>query len=480
MIGVYIAIAAVVVVVVAIFAIFSTNYIKAEPDRALILTGRKHSYKRQDGSVAERGWRVVVGGATLRIPILETVSWMSLRNMNLPDIKVQKAYNSEGVPVSIEVVANTKVSSESEMLGRAIERFLGKPVEEIKKVIKETIEGQLRDIIGTMTVEQLNQDRETFVASVLKQSGEELGKMGITVDVINIQSISDEYGYLEALGQKRTAEVKRDAEIGTANAERDAMKQAETARQEGLTVKAQQEALVAEANKERDVAMQQYHGETIKATETANQQGPLAMQQAEKAVLVAQQQKLEAEERARMDVEAAKADANTQLYRATTVVPADADKQAAILKAEGEAAAIKALADAGAHQERVKGEAEGAAIKAKLLGEAEGTKELAESLNKYEEAGKLKITLDYAKVVAEVGAKTLDNVIPDKVIVFDGNGNGSGSGLARALTAGPEAMVQWSDKIKAMTGIDITRMFEQYRAIEGTTSSRSGGTVLEE
>jgi len=467
LVGVYIAIAAVVVVVLAIFAIFSTNYIKAEPDRALILTGRK-------------GSRAIVGGAALRIPLLEVVSWMSLRNMNLPDIKVEKAYNSEGVPVTIEVVANTKISSEKDMLDRAIERFLGKSPEEIKRVIKETIEGQLRDIIGTMTVEQLNQDKERFKSLVLKESGEELAKMGIIIDVINIQSISDEYGYLEALGQKRTAEVKRDAEVGTANAERDAMKLAETARREGLTVKAEQEALVAEAEKERDVSMQKYQGETLAAKEKANQQGPLAKEQAEKYVLVAQQQKLEAEEKARKDVESAKADANAQLFRATTVVPADADRQAAVLKAEGEAAAIKAVADAEAHQERVKGEAEGAAIRAKLLGEAEGTRDLAEALNKYEEAGKLKITLDYAKVVAEVGAKTLDNVMPDKVVVFDGNGNGSGNGLARALTAGPEAMVQWNEKMKAMTGIDVTKMFEQYKALEETTSPRSGGKVIEE
>jgi len=452
-VGVFIAVGALVVVIIVGFVMFATNYLKAEPDRALILTGRK-------------GWRSIVGAATLRIPILETTAWMSLRNMNLPNVSVENAYSLEGVPVSIEVVANTKISSEKEMLGRAIERFLGVPVESIKQVIKETIEGQLRDIIGTMTVEQLNQDRETFIKRVLEQSSAELGKMGITVDVLNIQKISDPNGYLDALGRKRTAEIIKNAEIGEAEAQKESMINTETAKREGEVVKADQEKQTSEAVKMRDVAMQQYHGETIAATATANQQQPLADAIARQGVVKEEQKVFEEKEKARKAVEAAKADANAELFRADIVVPADAQREAAILTAQGEAKAIEEVAKAEAYKIKVAGEAEGEAIKAKLLGEAEGTSNLADALNRYEEPGKLKITLDTMKVVAEVGAKTLDNVIPEKVIVFDSGGNGHGGALSRALNAGPAALAQFMEMMNDATGIDLVKAINGSKIIE--------------
>jgi len=157
----------------------------------------------------ERGWRAVVGGAALKIPVIEKISRISLELINLKDVRVEKAYSKEGVPVTIEAVANVKISSDEGMLGRAVERFLSSSTQEIKQIIKETLEGQLRDIIGVLTVEQLYQERQMFVDKVLDQSGEELAKIGVIIDIINIQDIRDERGYLEALGVKRTSEVKK-------------------------------------------------------------------------------------------------------------------------------------------------------------------------------------------------------------------------------------------------------------------------------
>ena len=189
--------------------IFTTNYIKASPNEALIFTGRR---QKDTG----RGWKAVVGGAKVRIPVLEKVNRISLKTMNLPDVRVEKAWSAEGVPVTVETVANVKISSEEEMLARAVERFLDTDPGQIQQIIKETLEGQLRDIIGVLTVEQLYQERDMFVQKVLEQAGEELAKIGVIIDIINIQDIRDEKQYLEALGRKRTAEVKRDAQIGEA------------------------------------------------------------------------------------------------------------------------------------------------------------------------------------------------------------------------------------------------------------------------
>ena len=170
--------------------VFARNYIKAEPNEALIFTGRKD---RATG----RGWRAVVGGAKLRIPVLERVSRISLETMNLPDVTVAKAWSKEGVPVTIEAVANVKIASESELLAKAVERFLGTSPERIMQIIKETLEGQLRDIIGVLTVEQLYQERDMFVQKVLAQSGDELAKIGVIIDIINIQDIRELIGSLK-------------------------------------------------------------------------------------------------------------------------------------------------------------------------------------------------------------------------------------------------------------------------------------------
>ncbi len=446
----------VLVIAVAVIGVFATlmifvrNYLKAEPNEALIFTGRK--YKAQiigpDGAARQvvRGWRAVVGGAALRIPVLERVSRMSLELMNLADVKVVEAYSKEGVPVTIEAVANVKISSEEDMLGRAVERFLSSSRDQIQRIIKETLEGQLRDIIGVLTVEELYQKRDMFVSKVLLQAGEELSKIGVIIDIINIQDIRDERGYLEALGIKRTAEVKRDAAIGRAEAERDAVQKSETARREGQVVKAEQERQIAEAEKGRDVAKEQYRGETLGAEKRAEQQGPLAQAQARQEVVREQQKVLEAEQLARMNVEQARAAAEEQRYRADTVVPAEAQKLADILRAEGEATAVL---------KRKEAEAKG--VELVLTAEAEGLREKAEAWNAYGKAAQLNLVLEAFKSVAERGADALGQVKFDKVIAVDGGGGDGDSSVSRLMTAAPGALVKFIEQLKGMTGIDLEK-----------------------
>jgi flotillin len=446
----------VVVIVVALVAIISfigvlaKNYLKAEPNEALIFTGRRHR-------ATKKGWVAVVGGAKLRIPVLEIVNSISLKTMNLPNVRVQNAYSKEGVPVTIDLVANVKIGSEHELLEKAVERFLGTSPEEIQQIIRETLEGQLRDIIGVLTVEELYQKRDMFVNKVLEQAGQELAKIGVIIDIINIQDIRDEQGYLEALGKKRTAEVKRDAEIGEAEADRDAMKKAETAKREGLVVKADQQKQTAEADKQRDVAMRAYQGETLAATKTAEQQGPLAEAQARQAVVTEQQKVQEVEQLARQKVEAAKADAETQKQKAEVVVPADAQKQAAILAAEGQAAKILKVAEADA-----KG------IELRLLAEAKGIAEKAKAWNQYGKAAQLNLALEATKAVAEQGAKAIGQVKFDKVIALD-SGSGEGdSAVNRMLTAAPGGLVKFMEQIKAATGIDLEQLLREITAMKDT------------
>ncbi len=455
-----------VVIVIAVAAvgllsgilIFTANYIKASPNEALIFTGRR---QKDTG----RGWKAVVGGAKFRIPVLEKVNRISLKTMNLPDVRVEKAWSKEGVPVTVETVANVKISSEEEMLARAVERFLDTDPGQIQQIIKETLEGQLRDIIGVLTVEQLYQERDMFVQKVLEQAGEELAKIGVIIDIINIQDIRDEKQYLEALGRKRTAEVKRDAQIGEAEAERDATIRAETARREGAVVRAEQERQVAEAEKERDVAKQQYVGETLAATKTAEQKGPLAEARAKQAVVVEQQKVQEEQQKARERVEAARAEAEEQKYKAERVVPAEAERQATVLKAEGDAAAILKRA-----------EAEAKGIQLKLEAEAEGLRKKAEAWNAYGKAAQLNLVLEAVKVVAGEGAQALGQVKFDKVIALDSGGDGE-SAVNRMLTAAPGGLVKFLEQIQAATGIDLAELLKEVKEMKEDPAARTAGAT---
>lgn len=456
------------IAIISVAMVLARNWLKAEPNEALIFTGRKTSIQTADGQTLVRGWRAIVGGAKLRIPILERVNRISLKTMNLADVRVEKAYSKEGVPVTIDAVANVKISGDEGMLDRAVERFLGTDARQIQQIIKETLEGQLRDIIGVLTVEELYQKRDMFVNKVLDQAGEELAKIGVIIDIINIQDIRDERGYLEALGIRRTAEVKRDAAIGQAEADRDAMQQSETARREGEVVRAEQEKQIAEAEKDRDVAKQQYRGETLAANKKAEQQGPLAEAKARQDVVVQEQKVLEEQQKARAKVETAKAQAEEQKYRAEVVVPADAQKQAAVLKADGEAEAILMVAEAKAKGTRLQLEAE-----------AKGLREKAEAWNAYGKAAQLNLTLEAVKAVAEQGAKSIGQVKFDKVIALDSGGSDGDNAVNRLMTAAPGALVKFLEQMKAATGIDIEKQLQDIANMPDDKSAvASSNTVV--
>ena len=188
------------------FWLISRNYIKVSPNTVAVLSGRRR--KLADGRVV--GYRMVRGGAALRIPLLEKVEYLHLNVMTIP-LEIKRAYTLKGVPVSVKAVANVKIRGDETSLQAAAERFLGMTPIEVQKVIFQTLEGHLRSILGTLTVEEVNSDRQSFAQKLTSEAAIDLEKMGIGLDALTIQEISDEEGYLDALGKRRTAEVKRDA-----------------------------------------------------------------------------------------------------------------------------------------------------------------------------------------------------------------------------------------------------------------------------
>src|SRR5437667_613349 len=218
----------------AAMALFARNYIKVPPSMVAIIYGRKHTVVDEKSNRSTVGFRVVRGGAALRVPVLEQVEYLSLNIISIP-LKISRAYTKEGVPVTVEAVANVKIAGDDTSLRGAAERFLGMSTEKIKDVIFLTLEGHLRAILGTLTVEEINADRAAFAQKMTDEAAVDLKKMGVNIDILTIQQISDEQGYLDALGKKRTAEVKRDAIIGEALAQRDAMSKSTMEEQEGKT-----------------------------------------------------------------------------------------------------------------------------------------------------------------------------------------------------------------------------------------------------
>ena len=236
-------------VLLVLALVYSSRYKKVGPNEVLIISGRGTSYvDPTTGKSIRRSFRVVRGGGTFIWPVLERVDHLSLELMTI-EVVTPNVYTLQGVPVTLDGVAQVKVGSDDVSIVTAAEQFLSKAVSEINNVALQTLEGHLRAIVGTMTVEEIYKDRDKFAQRVQEVSALDMKNMGLTIVSFTIKNIHDDQGYLDALGQARIAEVKRDATIGQANAQRDATIQSAKARQEGETAKYIAETKIAEVAK---------------------------------------------------------------------------------------------------------------------------------------------------------------------------------------------------------------------------------------
>lgn len=183
------------------------------PNAVLIFSGGHRAVSDADGRVV--GYRIVQGGRGIRIPLFERVDRMDLSNMII-DLRVTGAYSKGGIPLNVQGVANVKISSQKSQLANAIERFLGRPREEIMAVARETLEGNLRGVLATLTPEEVNQDREKFATELLHEADADLARLGLELDTLKIQHVSDDKGYLDSLGRRQSAELSKRARIAEA------------------------------------------------------------------------------------------------------------------------------------------------------------------------------------------------------------------------------------------------------------------------
>ena len=496
--GLLIVLAIVVIVIALLIALMliSRNYIKVSPNQAAVISGRRR--KLADGTIA--GYRLVRGGATLVFPFLEKVEYLDLNVITVP-LATTRAYTGQGVPVSVKAVANVKIKGDDTSLRSAAERFLGMPQEQFHRLVFQTLEGHLRAIRGTLTVEEINNDRQSFALKLTTEAAGDLEKMGIGLDALTIQEISDEEGYLDALGKRRTAEVKRDAEIGQAEANRDSKIKASQALQEGEKVRLETEAQIAQSQRETEIQKAQVQAEIEAERAKANQAGPLADAKAQQQVTVEEVRVEKVRTQEQISVQEQEVLRKEKELEATVVKQAEADRKAAVLRAQGlqeaqileaegrkqaliataeaeaqklqregqgrasaveaegkaEAEKIRAVGLAEAEKLQAKGLAEAKAIEAQGLAEAAAIKEKAAAWREFNDAARLQTILEKLPAIIESSAPVFQAVAEplgkiDKVVMIDqgGNGNGDGGGINRFAQTGPTLIFGLLQQLQAL------------------------------
>ena len=201
-----------VIVITVLIATIKSLIIIAPPNRAAVLTGRNRLLT--DGERV--GYRSISGGRVFRVPIIETVQHMNLETIPI-EVSVSNAFSKGNIPLHVEAIANVKIASEPEwVFNNAVERLLGKSEAEIKALAQDTLTGNLRGVLATLTPEAVNEDRLGFAKALSEDAGEDLSSLGFHLDVLKIQNVSDERGYLAAIGREKSAEAIRQAEIAEA------------------------------------------------------------------------------------------------------------------------------------------------------------------------------------------------------------------------------------------------------------------------
>lgn len=474
---------AVAVGVILILAVILRMWKKVPQDKAGVVTGMKK--------------RVITGGGGLVVPVFERIDYISLGNIPL-SVATRSSLSSQGVPISVITTAVIKVRNEKTSILTAIEQFTGRNEKEIIDNIQGTaiavLEGKLREIIATMTVEELYQKREEFSSRVQEVVGTELGNMGLEVKNFTITDISDENGYIKALGEGMIAQRKKDAEIQKAEAARDMQIKTSEARQMGEAAKLKAEADISQAAKDKAVLESAYKQEqetaqakaelahdiqaniTQKEVIQAQMDAELLKQQRQREIaeaqiqvqIVSEQKNIELAQKqaektkeslrvsvvepANAEKEKEKAKADAEKYRAIAEAEARAEARKVEAQAEADAIALKAQAQADAIAKT--GLAEAEAVKAKGLAEAEAMEKKAEAYEKYGQAAIMEMIVKILPEMAEQVAKPLQSI--DKITIIDGGDSNGNSGVGQMGGYVPSVLVKTIEAIKETTGFDIT------------------------
>jgi len=480
---------AVVIVVIAItiivgIAVVLSRYTKVGPNEVLIVSGKKHRYADPDGTVKTRGFRIVKGGGTFVYPVVEKVDILSLELLTI-DVQTPEVYTSKGVPVKVDGVAQIKVKGDDISIATAAEQFLGKNTDEIRNIATQTLEGHLRAILGTMTVEEIYQNRDAFASKVQEVAAGDMANMGLGIVSFTIRDIRDTQGYLDALGKPRIAQVKRDAQIAQAEADRDAMIKSSQATQAGQEAKFAADSKIAEAQRDYQSNVAQYQaavnqkkaeadlaydlqkfktGQLVKAEEVQVQivekQKQIELQQQE---ISRKQRELEANVQKPADAERYKVEtlANAKKFQLETEAAGSASAAKATGFANADVAKATGLAEAEANKAR--GLAEAAIIEAQGKATASAMQQKAESFKQYNEAAVIELIV---RVLPEIAGKISEPLSKTERMVIINSGNGVGGGASKITGDVTQIISQLPPVLESLTGVRFEKLLEQVPALK--------------
>ncbi len=460
----------VIVIVVLLVSYIGSRYKVAGANEALVVSGQ-----RDRGPDGKRSLKVVRGGGVIVLPLVNKVGKLKLTarqiNVNLAD-----AVTRQGIKVAVQGVATFKIGADDESIRNAAERFLESQEEAVDSIVKNVLEGSLRSIVGTLTVEELNLDRMKFQQAVQDAAKGDLATSGLQIDSFTIQAIRDESGYMELIGQQETARRERDARMAKASAD-----------QEAAVREAEAEQI--KINAARDVALRRAETETQTAAAQARaaQAGPLAEAEATQEVTRKQTELAELEAaRKQMElltstVRPAEADAEAQIRRA------EGDKGAKIAQAQAEAERVKLAGSAEAAVTITKGEAQARVVEVNASAEAqrttlEGNAEAgitftkgeaeakalalrAEAYRQFNDAAIIQTVLSMLPDIVRAAAEPLANI--DNLTVLSNDG---ASDVVKTVT---RTVAEANATVKGLTGIDIPALVGD--AMGGTGSGGTGG-----
>jgi flotillin len=499
----------IVLVVFILGAVGASRYKKAGPHQAFITTGRG-------------GQRVVIGGGMFIWPVVQSLYVMDLQAQKVP-VHREGIYSKNNVPITIDVTLVYKVKGDEGSVKLASQALMemqqefhkagGKtaPTSEISEIVQSVAEGALRDIVGKMTPEEINADRESFQNKVLDTAAGHFDKIGIDLVSFVVNHIMDDKEYFQSLGAPAIAEAKRVAREQVATKNKAAtVVEAEQARDYGIR-QAETKAEVFNAEKDRDVKKAGYDALVAVERAKADQAGPQASAQAQQQVV--EQETTLAERRAQKrekelmaevlkpaDAERQKKVIEAEGIKASTIVAADGHKQSKVIEAEGEKQSKILVADGDKQAITMTGEGEGAASKARKTGEAEGTralmfaeadgtkakllaeaegnkaKLLAEATGLQAKADAMKnfndVTIQleaYKSLIAvlpqivEAAAKPIAGISDVKVIHFTGGKDGQdgdGSPVSKFLDIPPEVLAKTDESLRATVGVGLKEILE--------------------
>jgi flotillin len=470
------AVISVVIVISVLFLflmLYASRYIKVGPNQVLIVSGRRRTIREQDGSVKTVGFRVVKGGGAFVWPVFEKAEILSLEIMTL-DVKLPEVYTVTGVPIMVDGVAQIKVRGEDVAISTAAEQFLSKTRQEIMAIALQTVEGHLRAIIGTMTVEEIYKNREIFAQRVQEVAAGDLANMGLMIVSFTLRDIRDNQGYLDALGRPRIAQVKRDAIIGQAEADRDATIQSAKANQAGQEAKYAADIRIAEAKRDFEMRQAEYQASVNEKKAVSDLAYDLQKYKTEQGVkkeeiqvqVIEKEQQIQVQEReiARKQKElqaSVERPADADRYRIQTL--AEAEKFKLATEAAGQAEAKRAVGVGEADANKARGLAEADVNRAKGLAEAtvieaEGTAESCAMSKKaaawqaYNEAAIVQVFIDKLPEIARAIAEPLTKT--EKIVIVSTGAEGS-VGASKVTKDVIDMVAQLPPAVEALTGMKL-------------------------